>query len=76
MDISLSSLKIGEVAYIKDCIDNKFACKLLTLGLLPKTQVSIVRKAPLGGALYVKLNGHQIAIRKKEAEAIIVEKSI
>ena len=76
MDVKLNSLKIGEIAYIKNCQDNKSACKLLTLGLLPRTQVCIVRKAPIGGALYVKLNGHQIAIRKKEAEAIIVERAI
>jgi ferrous iron transport protein A len=76
MESSLSALKIGEAAYIKDCQDKNYACKLLTLGLLPKTQVSIVRRAPIGGALYVKLNGHQIAIRKKEADAIIVEKAI
>jgi len=76
METSLSQLKIGEVGYIKQCIDKKYACKLLTLGLLPKTQVSIVRKAPIGGALYLKLNGHQVAVRENEARAIIVERSI
>ena len=76
MEKPLSSLKIGEVAFIKDCTDQSSACKLLTLGLLPKTQVSIIRKAPVGGALYVKLTGHQVAIRKKEADAIIVQNTL
>ena len=76
MEKPLSTLSLGEIAYIKDCTDNSYACKLLTLGLLPKTQVCIVRKAPIGGALYIKLNGHQIAIRKEEADAIIVENTL
>jgi ferrous iron transport protein A len=73
MEKCLCDLKIGEIGFIKCCIDRKYACKLLTLGLLPKSQVSIVRRAPIGGALYLKLNGHQIAVREKEAKAIIVE---
>ena len=76
MELSLNDLKKGEIGFIKYCTDNKYACKLLTLGLLPKSQVYIVRKAPIGGALYLKLNGHQVAVREKEAKAIIVERGI
>ena len=76
MELRLSDLLPGEIGFIKYCNDKKYACKLLTLGLLPKSQVSIVRKAPIGGALYLKLNGHQVAVREKEANAIIVEKAV
>ena len=72
----MSDLHPGEIGFIKYCNDKKYACKLLTLGLLPKSQVSIVRKAPVGGALYLKINGHQVAVREMEAKAIIVEKGI
>lgn len=70
---SLLDLKMGEVAYVKDCELTNFTCKLLTLGLLPKTKVKVVRKAPFGGALYVKINDYQIAVRKSEAKLILVE---
>jgi Fe2+ transport system protein FeoA len=41
--------------------------------LLPKTKVKVIRKAPYGGALYVKINDYQIAVRKSEAKLILVE---
>jgi ferrous iron transport protein A len=70
---SLLDLAIGEEAYVKNCEQTHFTCKLLTLGLLPKTKVRIVRKAPVGGALYVKINDYQIAVRKEEAKLIFIE---
>lgn len=70
---SLLDLKIGEEAYVIKCELTNYTCKLLTLGLLPKTRVRVVRKAPIGGALYVKINDYQIAVRKEEAKLILVE---
>jgi Fe2+ transport system protein FeoA len=70
---SVLDLKIGEVGYVKSFDNLDCACKLLTLGLLPKSSVIVVRKSPLGDALYLQLDGHKIAIRKNEGAAIIIE---
>ena len=69
---SVLDLKIGEVGYVKSFDNLDCACKLLTLGLLPKSRVTVVRKSPLGDALYLQLDGHKIAIRKSEGAAILI----
>ncbi len=70
---SVLDLKIGEIGYVKSFDNLDCACKLLTLGLLPKSKVTVVRKSPLGDALYLQLDGHKIAIRNNEGAAIIIE---
>ena len=69
---SVLDLKIGEVGYVKSFNNLDCACKLLTLGLLPKSRVIVVRRSPLGDALYLQLDGHKIAIRKNEGAAILI----
>lgn len=70
----LLQLKKNESARIVDYLDKELASRLLTLGLLPETKVMYVRKAPFGGAHYIKFNGHAIALRENEALSIIIEK--
>jgi len=70
---SVSDLEYGQSGYIKSFKNLDFACKLLTLGLLPKSKVTMVRKSPLGDAYFLKLNNHQIAVRASEAMSILLE---
>lgn len=72
--VNLSSLLPGESGIVKRIIEGSFTCKLLSLGVLPKTKVKMVRKSPLGDAFYIKLENYQLAVRKSEAETIFVEK--
>lgn len=72
-DRSVNDLKVGESGYVKRFKELDCACKLLTLGLLPKSKVTMVRKSPMGDAYYLKLNSHQIAVRRSEAHSIILE---
>jgi len=66
-------LAIGEVGYVKSFEKLDHACKLLTLGLLPKSKVTIVRKSPFGDALYLQLDNHKLAIRRSEAASIMID---
>ena len=70
---SVLDLEVGETGYVKSFDDLDCACKLLTLGLLPKSRITLVRKSPLGDALYLQLDGHKIAIRKTEGLSILLE---
>lgn len=70
---SVLDLKVGEMGYVKSFDNLDCGCKLLTLGLLPKSKVTLVRKSPLGDALYLQLDGHKIAIRNMEGSAILIE---
>ena len=47
--------------------------KLMVMGVLPNTPISVVRVAPLGDPLQVRVRGVDIALRKTLAENIEVE---
>jgi DtxR family Mn-dependent transcriptional regulator len=47
--------------------------RLLDLGLLPDVGVVIERVAPAGDPLWINVDGSQLALRRREAEAVLVE---
>ena len=47
--------------------------RLMDLGLIRGTTVEVVRRAPLGDPLEVKLRGFMLTLRRAEAEHITVE---
>lgn len=66
-------MKIGETGFVKSFDNLDCACKLLTLGILPESRVTLVRKSPFNDALYLQLDGQKIAIRNSEGLAILIE---
>lgn len=65
-------LRPGEVAMVKRFSDADMACKLITLGIIPNCQITMIKRAPFGGAYCIKLGQTLIAVRKEEAESIII----
>ena len=53
--------------------DADAARRLMDLGLIRGTTVEVVRRAPLGDPLEVKLRGFMLTLRRAEAEHITVE---
>jgi ferrous iron transport protein A len=49
------------------------ARRLMDLGLVRGTTVEVIRRAPLGDPLEVKLRGFMLTLRRAEAEHITVE---
>ena len=47
--------------------------RLLEMGLLVGTQVELVRFAPLGDPVEIKVRGYHLTLRKHEAELILVQ---
>jgi ferrous iron transport protein A len=47
--------------------------KLLSMGLTPKTQFTVIRVAPLGDPVEIEVRGFNLSLRKQEADALIVE---
>jgi ferrous iron transport protein A len=69
----LTSLAVGTagtVAEIKVAPENRG--RLLEMGLLVGTPVELVRFAPLGDPVEVKVRGYHLTLRKHEAEQIWV----
>jgi DtxR family Mn-dependent transcriptional regulator len=46
--------------------------RLLDMGILPGTLIEIERLAPTGDPIWVKLDGFQVALRRKEAQAVLL----
>ncbi|MGD8427956.1 MAG: FeoA family protein [Balneolaceae bacterium] len=57
---------------ITDVVGPK-AARLLEMGLLPGTTVEIIRSAPLGFPIEIKVRGYLLTLRKEEAECIEIE---
>jgi len=48
--------------------------KFLSMGLLPGVIIEMVRPAPLGDPIAIKIKGYDLSLRKSEARNITVEK--
>lgn len=49
------------------------AARLLEMGLLPGTPVEIIRSAPLGFPIEIKVRGYLLTLRKEEAQCVEIE---
>ena len=58
---------------IKVAGDADAARRLMEMGLMRGTAVEVVRRAPLGDPLEVKVRGFMLTLRRAEAEHIEVE---
>lgn len=73
--MKLSELSCGVNGVVTDMSNLPVATrkKLMVMGLLPNTAVSVIRLAPLGDPLQVRVRGVDIALRKQIAANIDVE---
>lgn len=72
--IKLSELAVGSSAVVRDFPKSGPAfIRLREMGLLAGTRVTLIRTAPLGDPLEIKLRGYHLTLRKAEAEHVIVE---
>ncbi|MBM3878704.1 MAG: ferrous iron transport protein A [Verrucomicrobia bacterium] len=67
---SLAAGQYGTVAEIRVPAEAK--ARLLEMGLLVGTAVQLVRFAPLGDPVEIKVRGYHLTLRKHEAEQILV----
>lgn len=73
--MTLDDLQIGQQATIVTLamLAPDIRKKLMVMGMLPNTTVSLIRRAPLGDPLQVEVRGVTLALRGKIAQAIEVE---
>ena len=71
----LKDLKIGESAIIRK-VGGEGALRqhFLDMGLIPGVEVTMVKLAPLGDPMEVRLHGYELTLRKEEASQIKIEK--
>lgn len=51
-------------------------CRLLDMGLIPKTKVVVKKIAPMGDPIEIRLRGYELTLRKEEAKEIEVEEDL
>ena len=72
--IKLSELAVGASATVREFPKTGTAfVRLREMGLLAGTRVTLIRTAPMGDPLEIKLRGYNLTLRKSEAEHVLVE---
>ena len=69
----LTSVGLGQQATVAEIkVPPESRPRLMEMGLLVGTQVELVRFAPLGDPVEIKVRGYNLTLRKQEAEQIFV----
>lgn len=70
---ALSELRAGDHGTVTQ-VDGQgpIRQRLLDMGLLPGVELTVERVGPAGGPVWVRLQGFQLALRRKEADAVRV----
>ncbi|MCB5253621.1 MAG: FeoA family protein [Candidatus Cloacimonadaceae bacterium] len=73
--MKIRELEIGATARIVaySTADRNYRQKLLRMGLVKNEIFTVVRKAPLGDPIEIKIKGYSLSLRKAEADALIVK---
>jgi len=73
---SLTNLPIGMIAKVIAVNGNNAITKrLMEMGVVPGVSVRVIKSAPFGDPLEIRVRGYHLAMRKNEADAIEVSES-
>ena len=69
--MTLAELPLGKTAKITTVVgEGSLRCRFLDMGLIPGTQVRVLKVAPMGDPIQIHLRGYDITIRKEDAAMI------
>ncbi|MDY5439274.1 MAG: ferrous iron transport protein A [Eubacteriales bacterium] len=72
--MTLDKLQVGKSARItKVGGEGALRLRLLDMGLIPRTVVTVIKKAPMGDPIELSLRGYQLSIRLESAKDIEVD---
>ncbi|HEV7701033.1 MAG TPA: ferrous iron transport protein A [Pyrinomonadaceae bacterium] len=71
--IKLTELPIGKTARVVSILGNgRTTQRLMEMGVIPGIGIEIIKTAPFGDPMEVRLRGYSLAMRRSEADAIEV----
>ena len=74
-EMPLSRMQPGEFGHVLALRpDTEVREHLLELGFTPGTEITVLRIAPLGDPLTVRIRGYQLSLRRREAEVILMRR--
>lgn len=72
--MTLNELKIGESAVIRAVGgEGALRCRLLDMGLIPHTAVTLQKIAPMSDPIEIRVRGYELTLRAEDAKEIEVE---
>lgn len=73
--MTLNELKTGDSAAITAVGgEGALRCRLLDMGLTPRTVVTLRKVAPMGDPIEIHVRGYELTLRVEDARQITVEK--
>ena len=74
---TLKEIKIGETVKIKKLnVDGALRQHFLDMGVIPGTEITLVKFAPMGDPMELRLHGYELTLRLADAEKIEVSEKI
>ena len=74
--MTLNELKTGSSGIITAVGgDGPLRCRLLDMGLIPHTRVSLQKVAPMGDPIEIRVRGYELTLRVEEAQKIEVKEA-
>lgn len=76
MSTTLRNLAVGDRGQVAgyEAGGRAYRRKLLSMGLTPGTEFEVIRVAPMGDPVEIRVRGTSVSLRKGEAEVLHVEK--
>ena len=72
--MTLDKLAVGSSAVIRTVGGSgALRCRLLDMGLIPRTQVTLQKIAPLGDPIEIRVRGYELTLRLEDARKIELE---
>ena len=72
--MTLNELKVGQSGTISAVGgDGALRCRLLDMGLTPKTCVTLRKVAPMGDPIEIRVRGYELTLRVEDAQKLTVE---
>jgi ferrous iron transport protein B len=73
---TLDKLPVGASGTVLDVAgEPALQQRLLEMGVLPGVEIKVVRFAPLGDPMEIKVMGYSLSLRKSEAAHVTVERT-
>ena len=71
--MTLNELTIGGSAVITAVGgEGALRCRLLDMGLIPRTRVTLQKRAPMGDPIEIRVRGYELTLRIEDAKNIEV----
>ena len=72
--MKLANLEVGAKAFVTNVLGETLVAKrLMEMGVVPGVSVRVVKSAPFGDPIEIRVRGYSLALRKSEAEKIEVQ---